>query len=172
MKYHGVKMNVNTFSVFNSPIETGLRSLTLLEAGYPNAYDLERITYYDYLLVHSGDIKGGPNSIHPNTPHRSGELLIRRPIIEKGLAVMISRGLVDIDYSQSGIRYIATELSTPFLDSLQANYTRKMIDTAIWVVEIFDKQPNQKIRDLISKNLQVWGGEFIDESLVRGENDE
>ncbi|EGQ9043636.1 threonine transporter, partial [Vibrio parahaemolyticus] len=137
-------MNVNTFSVFNSPIETGLRSLTLLEAGYPNAYDLERITYYDYLLVHSGDIEGGPNSIHPNTPHRSGELLIRRPIIEKGLAVMISRGLVDIDYSQSGIRYIATELSTPFLDSLQANYTRKMIDTAIWVVEIFDKQPNQK----------------------------
>ncbi|CDT79402.1 conserved hypothetical protein [Vibrio coralliirubri] len=157
----------NTSNIFNSPVETGLRSLTLLEAGYPNAYDLERISYYDYLLVHSGDIEGGPISIHPNTPHRAGEILIRRPVIEQGLSAMISRGLIEVIYSQSGITYLATELATPFLDSLQANYTKKMIATASWVVGAFDGQSNEIIRNLVNKNLNVWGGEFIDESLVK-----
>ena len=55
MRSRGVKMKFNTSNIFNSPIETGLRSLTLLEAGYPSAYDLERLTYYDYLVVHSDD---------------------------------------------------------------------------------------------------------------------
>ncbi len=170
MRYRGVKMKFNTSNIFNSPIETGLRSLTLLEAGYPNAYDLERLTYYDYLVVHSDDIDDGPNSIHPKTPHRSGEILVRRPIIEKGLLVMISRGLIEVDYSDSGIKYIATELSTPFLDSLQSNYARNMIAKADWVVRKFDVQKNEIIRKLIYKNLNVWGGEFTTESYARDEN--
>ena len=106
----GVKMN-NFPSLFNSPMESGLRSLTLLVAGFPVHCDLERLVIYDYLLVHSGDVDGGPKSIHPATPHRSGEILVRRPIVESGLKKMIAKGLVEAKYSKSGITYAATEVS-------------------------------------------------------------
>ncbi|QOU31009.1 threonine transporter [Vibrio coralliilyticus] len=157
-------------NVFNSPIETGLRSLILLEAGYPKSFDIERIVFYDYLLVHSGDIKDGPKSIHPNTPHRSGELLVRRPVIEKGLDLMISRGLLTKEYSESGFEYKATELSTPFLDTLDAGYTKKIIGVASWVIESFDDESNEEIRSLIRNNLGVWGGEFLGEAILRAED--
>ena len=168
--YHGVMKMNNTSSVFNTPIETGLRCLTLMEAGYPNYYDVNRIIFYDYMLVHSGDITGGPESLHPDTPHRSGEILIRRPIIEKGLKIMISRGLVEVNYSDIGIKYIATERTTPFLDSLQAIYTRKMIDIASWVVETFDSHSIENLKGFVNSNLDVWGGEFINESVIRGDS--
>lgn len=150
-------------------MESGLRSLTILVAAYPNYYDLERLVIYDYLLVHSGDIDNGPKSIHPNTPHRSGEILIKRPIIESGLKNMISKGLIESRYSKSGIMYAATEVSSPFLDTLQAEYTIKLIKTADWVFEIFGGYSIEDLKELVNDNLDVWGGEFVNESIVRGE---
>lgn len=167
-KYHGVKMS-NLSSLFNSPMESGLRSLALLVAAYPNYYDLERLVIYDYLLVHSGDVDNGPKSIHPDTPHRSGEILIKRPIIESGLKNMIAKGLIEARYSKSGIMYAATEVSSPFLDSLQADYTRKIIKIADWVFETFGGYNIEDLKELVNDNLDVWGGEFVNESIVRGE---
>lgn len=168
MTFYGVKMN-NIISVFNSPMEAGLRSLTILEAGYPKFYDLERMVIYDYLLVHSGDIEDGPISMHPDTPHRSGEILIKRPIIESGLKNMIAKGLAEARYSEDGITYAATEISSPFIDSLQAHYTRKMIIIADWVIEKFDDYSIEELKGLVSRNLDVWGSEFVNESIIRGD---
>lgn len=167
MKFHGVKMS-NLSSLFNSPMESGLRSLTLLVAAYPHYCDLERLVIFDYLLVHSGDIDNGPKSIHPDTPHRSGEILIKRPIVESGLKNMIAKGLIEAKYSKSGIMYVATEVSSPFLDSLQARYTREMIKIAEWVLEKFGGYNIEDLKELVNVNLDVWGGEFVNESIVRG----
>ncbi|WP_306800327.1 ABC-three component system middle component 2 [Endozoicomonas sp. YOMI1] len=60
---------------FNSPLETGVRSLAILVAAHPVAFDLERLVEMDYLVVHSGDADG-PESIHAALPMRAGELLV------------------------------------------------------------------------------------------------
>src|ERR1035437_8326110 len=78
---------------FNSPIETGMRALILLAESYPAQIDLQRLLEYDYIMVHTGDVDGPP-SIHLALLLRSGELLVRRQLIERGLMLMISRGLV------------------------------------------------------------------------------
>ena len=51
---------MSTARPFNSPLECGLRTLTLLAASQPSACDLQRLIFYDYLLIHSGDVPGGP----------------------------------------------------------------------------------------------------------------
>lgn len=74
---------------FNSPLETGIRSLAILAAGHPVTFDLQRLVEMDYLVVHSGDANG-PESLHAALPLRAGELLVRRELIEKGLLLMMS----------------------------------------------------------------------------------
>jgi len=155
--------------VFNSPLEAGLRCLAILTAGYPNNYDLSRLVFYDYMLVHSGDIAGGPESLHPATPHRSGEILIRRPVLESGLNLFLSKGLINVIYNQDGILYSATELSSPFLDSLSSEYVSKLKNNAYWLVDSFDIFDIQSIQEMINRNIVNWGGEFISESIVRRE---
>lgn len=155
--------------VFNSPLEAGLRCLAILTAGYPNNYDLSRLVFYDYMLVHSGDITGGPESLHPATPHRSGEILIRRPVLESGLNLFLSKGLINVIYNRDGILYSATELSSPFLDSLYSEYVSKLKNNAYWLVDSFDIFDIQSIQEMINRNIGNWGGEFISESIVRRE---
>ena len=49
--------------LFNSALEYGFRVLFLLDAANPKPADLHRLISYDYLLVHSADVEGGPPSL-------------------------------------------------------------------------------------------------------------
>ena len=102
---------------FNSPLETGIRSVGMLVAAYPKSFDLQRLVAFDYLVVHTGDV-GGPESLHPALPMRSTELLVRRGLVERGLLLMISRNLVQREAAAEGIYYRAGEFAETFLDSL------------------------------------------------------
>ena len=42
-----------SISLFNSPMETGVRATVVLDAVYPRAFDLARITWLDHLVVYS-----------------------------------------------------------------------------------------------------------------------
>jgi hypothetical protein len=148
-----------TTHTFNSPIETGVRALILLAESYPGQLDLQRILEFDYILVHTGDVHGPP-SIHPALPLRSGELLVRRQLIERGLLLMISRGLVSRHATEHGFTYQAEDDAGPFLDALTAEYLSDLKDRATWVVDRFGAMSNVEIRALLSEIYDQWSREF------------
>jgi hypothetical protein len=95
--------------------------------------DLQRLAIYDYLLLHSADIEGGPPSLHPATPMRSGELLVRRGLIDRGLSLLESRGLVHRSYQEDGISFVASSLATPFLAYFESSYAKRCLEVSEWI---------------------------------------
>lgn len=144
---------------FNSPIETGMRALILLAASYPMQLDLQRLLEYDYMMVHTGDVDGPP-SIHPALPLRSGELLVRRQLIERGLMLMVSRKLVTRHATPNGFMYQAEDDAGPFLDALTAEYLTDLKDRADWVVDRFREMTDQEIRFMLTRVYDQWSREF------------
>lgn len=153
---------------FNTPLETGLRSLFVLEATAPHESDLQRLVFYDYLLVHSGDVPGAPDSLHPATPHRSGELLVRRDLVFKGIALMCSRELVKHSMTTRGILYGPSPLTTPFLSYFNSSYATRLRQVAAWIASSFGSTADDELKAFIFNHLDRWGGEFVRESVVRG----
>jgi len=144
---------------FNSPIETGMRALILLATAYPAQFDLQRLLEYDYMMVHTGDVDGPP-SIHPALPLRSGELLVRRQLIERGLMLMISRGLVSRHATPDGFMYQAEDDAGPFLDTLTVEYLDDLKNRADWVVDRFRDMSDQEIRFMLTRVYDQWSREF------------
>ena len=151
---------------FNSPVEIGLRALTVLNDAFPTEYSLERLVFYDYLLVHSDDIPGGPVGLHPKTPHRSNEILVRRQVLQEGLMLYQSRGLIEKIYLLNGVFYSATETSSSFLDSLYSDYLSNLRDRASWVTREYRHKSDIELNHLIYSNLGHWGAEFLSESIL------
>jgi hypothetical protein len=145
---------------FNSPIETGVRALILLAEAYPQGLDLQRILEYDYIMVHTGDFENGPPSVHPALPLRSGELLVRRELIDRGLMLMISRALVTRQATAQGFIFLANDDAGPFLDSLTAEYIHDLRNRASWVVRRFESTNDHDIRVLLSQVYDQWSREF------------
>jgi len=152
-------MTEHCLSPFNSALEAGIRTLTVLVASYPKTHDLGRLVQYDYLTVHSADADGPP-SLHPALPLRSGELLVRRGMIESGLRLLESRALVRRDVSSEGIAYLAEEAAGAFLDNLRSPYVVRLRERAEWVTSTFDILNAAELGGLINHLFKAWTTEF------------
>lgn len=151
--------------LFNSPLEVGLRTLIVLtEVG--QSCDLQRLTIYDYLLLHSGDLKDGPESLHPPSPFRTGELLVKRVIIEKGLSLLCTKGLVGRSFDETGIKYSATEVAKPFLDYFDSNYAKRARSIATWIGATFQNLQDQELQTVIGRQFGQWDSEFVGETMA------
>jgi hypothetical protein len=144
---------------FNSPLETGIRSVGVLVAAYPKAFDLQRLVAFDYLVVHTGDL-GGPESLHPALPMRSAELLVRRGLVERGLLLMRSRGLVDREANSEGIFYRAGEFAETFMTSLASPYLVALTDRTKWVADAFGSMEQDTFRETMRRAFGSWIEEF------------
>ena len=153
-----------TSSAFNSPIETGIRAVTVLVAAFPREFDLQRLVVFDHLVVHTGDI-GGPPSLHPEIPLRAAELLVRRKLVESGLLLMISRGLAERNVSTDGIKYRAGDLAGTFLSALRSEYIQKMHVRARWVVEKYAEVDDARIRKIMTETFGQWEFQAAQRSL-------
>lgn len=145
---------------FNTPLECGLRMLFVLEARRDKPADLQRLISYDYLLVHSGDVLGGPASLHPAVPFRGSELLVKRELVRAGLNQMYSRELLLKTFDLSGILYSATELTGAFIALLKTPYATALHERAAWVSSRFGDLNDGELESYMAQNLGRWGGEF------------
>ena len=159
-------------SVFNSPLELGLRALFLLNAMNTNKCDLHRLIIYDYFLIYSSDVQNGPESIHASTPHRSAEMLVKKDKLRLGINLLISKELIKVNFTSKGIVYSATDLTKPFLKFYRGEYSEKLRTNSKWVIDTFLNYTDKKLDKYINSNLDKWGGEFTMESLFRGNANE
>jgi hypothetical protein len=152
---------------FNSALETGMRALCVLLPAFPRAFDLQRLTALDHLVVHTGDI-GGPKSLHPQLPMRDAELLVRRRLVERGLHLMISRGLIERVVGENGIEYRAGDLAETFMMSLASQYLLAMQERGKWVVKEFGDLDDSLLRDTLARIFGQWIDAFqsIHQSLA------
>ncbi|MDK8192600.1 hypothetical protein QP794_21160 [Paenibacillus sp. UMB7766-LJ446] len=154
---------------YNSPFEVGLRTLAIVVVNSPRSLNLQRLIYYDYLILHSNDVgvKNCPPSLHPDIPHRSGGLVVRRQAMQVGLDLMYSKSLIDIIFNNEGVSYAASHLTEPFLDLIISNYSHKLRKNALWVMNHFSEYSEEELKIFIESNIEKWGGEFMYEAYVR-----
>lgn len=155
---------------FNSTLETGIRTLVVLEAFYPRRCDLLEMTWLDHLVVHTGDLEGDdvPESLHPNLPNRAGELLVRRQLVEKSLRLMQQVHLVDVFETEYGILFGASEDAPTYLDLLQAPYSLALKERAKWMAGRFAGMETTEMRALIEGRIGRWTAEFQFEEMSAG----
>ena len=145
---------------FNTPLECGLRLLFVLAATAPRAADLQRLISYDYLLVHSGDVPDGPQSLHPAMPFRGSEWLVRRDVVARGLDLMFARELVSKEFMPEGIFYAGNDLSRAFVGLLRTAYARELGVRASWIAERFTPLSDGSLTMFMTENVGRWGAEF------------
>lgn len=117
----------------NGPLEIGMRALVLLAESHPRSLDLAELAVLDHAVLHSGD-HDGPPSLHPSLPGHSGELGMKRTVLEQALLVLIRAELAGVKADETGLVYCATERGSAFVDILESPYVERLRERAEWVV--------------------------------------
>lgn len=145
--------------VFNSPFELGIRMVYLLQSLGPRGADLQKLVLLDYAVVYSADLNG-PSSLHTPVPFRGAELLSRRELIEQGLYLMSTRGLVTASWDDYGITYHAGEASRSMTSSLTSTYLRKLETRCEWVAQHFGDSDSADLTKQFADSGHLWGAEL------------
>jgi hypothetical protein len=148
-------------TVFNGPVELGLRALMLLAESYPRSLDIQRLVVLDYLVVHSGDLSGGPNSLHPASPLRAGEIAVRGNLIEKGIHLFATKRLLSRVVDEDGISYVAEELAAVFLDAISSRHGKSLRERAAWAVNMTSDLSTPEASSLLSSVIGVWRSDLL-----------
>lgn len=148
-------------ALFSGPVEMSMRAAMLLSNVYPERLDLNRLVILDYMVVHSGDIPGGPVSLHPPMPLRAGEIAVRRGLLESGLHVLAMKGLAERHLDELGISYSAIPAITAFLDALSSKYAESVRDRAHWAVKRTNGLTAEQIHKLFEETMGRWKTEFV-----------
>lgn len=146
--------------LFNAIVDVSLRTLIVLAALSPRPRDIQELVNFDYLLVHSGDVPGGPDSLHPALPHRTSELFVRRGIIRRALEVLEARRLAHRHLSMDGISFTSSELTDPFLKHLHSPYAARAQVVAIWLRARFGSMSRSELETFMNENAGRWGAEM------------
>ena len=153
------KMNIEKNIIFNFPLEIALRLLFIFNSS-SIPLDLQRLIYYNYILVHSSDIPNGPKSIHADLPRRSCEMLVNRPIIKKGLTLLLSKDLISVQYDRNGIQFRKNKNTSFFINYFESSYSQLLRDRSNWLSSEFDEFNDEELAQIIESNIGKWGSEF------------
>lgn len=147
--------------IFNSPVEIGIRALIILDKFSPRSLDFQRILYFDYLILNSGDYPKGPPSLHPKLPNRSSAVGIRRKDLTDGLDLLVSRDLVVRDFSaKEGVLFRSTDVAKVFLKYFSTQYHLDLSVRAQWIYESFAALPMNSLISTVETESGEWGVEF------------
>jgi len=149
--------------LFNSHLETGTRALIILDAAYPRTMDLTRLTWFDHLVVHTEDI-GGPQSLHPPLSSRTGELLVRRRLVEQSLKLMQRLHLVDVIANESGISYQAAEDAPAVVSLMRTKYSLDLKERASWLIAELAGLSDRDLTQRMNTRIDRWATEFQGEA--------
>lgn len=154
-----------TNTLYNSPLEVGLRALVILEELKSKKLDIQTLVYFDYLIVHSDDVDG-PASMHPSLQNRIGELSIKREAIKKGLLIMHSKGLLDCHFDQEGMYYQANDNTAYLISYLRSEYYSLLKTRAEWIKNQFSDYTENQLIDLFVKRIFAMKPEVSNESAL------
>lgn len=153
--------------LFNGPLETGVRTVVVLNAVFPLQLDLTDLTLLDHLVVHTADVDG-PLSLHPNLPQRTGEMLVRRKLIEQGINLMRRFQMISVQPLKEGIFYQATEDASAFAELLRSEYAEQLKVRAKWLAENVCVLGSKGMSDLAKEKLGRWSVEFQNNEFTGG----
>lgn len=146
------------FAAFNSPFELGLRMVYLLSAIGSGGADIQKLVLLDYAILYSLDL-GGPKSLHTPVPYRGTEVMSRRELIQQGLYLMSTRGLVGARIDETGITYVAGPSARTMTGALTSVYFLELEQRCQWAAKEFASTDSAALTSTFAENGHRWGAE-------------
>jgi len=121
--------------LYNGHVETGMRSLVILDACSPTAFTLDELRLLEHFVVFGEDIGAPAGNLHVPLPNRSNAHSFRGPMVQKGLDLIVAVGRVIRRDEGAAASYSVAEDAVPLLDYVQADYLVRMHRVAEWMRE-------------------------------------
>lgn len=137
--------------LFNTPFETALRELLLLETDSRNDFSINMIAAVDFAALYGKSFGFSNMNLHGDNLFKFSEFATRKELTQKGILLLVRRGFADVRPTEKGFIYSISGNGRKFASCLDTKYAqdnRKQIHLAL---QFFADDPEQIILNKINR---------------------
>ena len=137
-------------NLFNTPFETGLRSLLILYSTNSSGMTIDRIVSYDFMTIYGKDLGVSEYNLHGINHFSYSELSSKRAICSEGLKSFVLDGLITVTRNQNGFLYSLTPAGKQYVEALESNYKTQYLEILNYVNNKYNSVPDTEVTKIIN----------------------
>ena len=115
-------------NLFNTPFETGLRSLLILHVTKSTGMTIDRIVAYDFITIYGKDFGVSEANLHGDNSLNFSELSTKRSVCSEGVKSFVLSGLIGINRMQNGFLYKLTSVGKKYVEAMESDYKDQYVE--------------------------------------------
>ncbi len=136
--------------LYNTPFESGLRTLLILFSDDSNGMTIDRIVAYDFMTIYGGELGISEINLHGINHYSFSELSTKRTICSEGIKAFVLDGLITIKQSKKGFIYSLTTEGKRYVEKLESNYKTQFLRIINEVRDNYDNVPDTELVRIIN----------------------
>lgn len=136
--------------LFNTPFETALRVLLLLEVGTRPDYSMNTIAAVDFAALYGRSFGFSDKNLHGDNLFKYSEFATRKELTKEAITILVRRGLVEVVPTRSGFMFRITESGRTFSRRLDTRYAQDYRGQIGLALRYFSNDSEQMILNRIN----------------------
>ena len=137
--------------LFNTPFETALRVLLLLETGARTDFSINMIAALDFAALYGRSFGFSEENLHGDNLFKFSEFATRKELTNAGITFLVQRGFVDITPTKNGFVYRVSPSGQKFASRLNTKYAKEYKEQIRLALRHFSSDSEQTILNKINK---------------------
>lgn len=137
--------------LFNTPFETALRMLLLLETEPRTDLTINMIAALDFAALYGKSFEFSDENLHGDNLFKFSEFATRKELAREGLKYLVQRGLIDVCATKSGFIYKISFEGKKFSKKLDTKYAQDYRGQIRLALMHFSNDSEQGILNKINK---------------------
>lgn len=151
---------MNENSIYNTPVEIGARLLMIIVKNKIEI-DFDKLLILDYLALHANIINNNFKSLHPDNPFHGLEIYSKMNVSKNALKLLISKGLIDVNFTSKGITYSTNPIGEYFLSFFEGDYYKELGMNIDNIINNFNDYDSDELQKYLFKNIDKWNGNSL-----------
>lgn len=137
--------------IFNTPFETALRIVLLLETEMRPDFTVNMIAAMDFAALYGKSFGISSYNLHGDNIFKFSEFATRKELANDGIRYLVQKGLVNASATEQGFTYSISEIGKVFAKKLATKYAQDYREQVGLSVKHFRQDPEQIILGKINK---------------------
>lgn len=139
-------------NLFNSPFETALRVLLIMEQSQDTFYSTDMLAAIDFMSVYALDFGIADINLHGDSLFKFSEFATRRGLAKEAIKNIVLKGLISIETTNKGFQYQINQSGIDYAHKLESSYANSYREIVTKTISYIKNQPEQKVLGIINEH--------------------
>lgn len=144
--------------MFNTPFETALRIVIMLETEKRKDFSMNMIAAIDFAALYGRSFQISDVNLHSDNLFKFAEFAIRKKLAQEAVSFLVKRGLIIAETTKNGFLYRILDTGRAFAGSLDTTYAdsyRSEVNLALdKYMDCFEQQIIQQINTIAVESIK------------------